>query len=145
MENLNSLKLCLLAASLALCGPNLAAQRRSGGIEVREAVFPRYSPVALTAKVQGLVRVAVSVGNGGRVRSAVVLSGNPMLAATSLLAAKRWRFSGPSSTRVVLEFSYVALPPNTSYYDAYTSYSPPNKVVIRGRIFVVPNQSGARR
>jgi TonB family protein len=58
-------------------------------LEKPEAVFP---PEALQAKIEGNVRFDVVIGLDGRVESATLLSGHPLLVPAALEAVRRYRY-----------------------------------------------------
>jgi protein TonB len=57
-----------------------------------ERYSPDYPTIAKQIKVQGEVAVEIIVSTDGRVESARVISGNPVLVQCSVDAARRWRF-----------------------------------------------------
>jgi TonB family protein len=54
---------------------------------------PRYPFVAVAANVQGLVQLRVTIGQGGKVRSAEVVSGHPQLRESAIDASKKMIFA----------------------------------------------------
>jgi TonB family protein len=76
-------------------------------------VQPLYPAVAKAAGVEGLVKVQVLVGEGGRVVSAEVLDGPPLLRDAALDAARQWEFKPyevdgkPVKVRVVTTFNFT--------------------------------------
>jgi len=85
--------------------------REPVGLRSRPVLYgpaPRYTELAARARVEGEVRVSVTILPSGEVVNAFVLAGQPMgLDAASLEAANQWRFA-PSETKreqeIVFEF-----------------------------------------
>ena len=55
-------------------------------------IIPQYPPIARLARISGTVELLVLIGQDGRVKSAEVLSGNPMLAASAKAGVEQWRY-----------------------------------------------------
>lgn len=53
---------------------------------------PRYPELAKVARVEGAVLLEVRVGTDGKVRSILVLSGNPLLIQAAIEAVQQWRY-----------------------------------------------------
>lgn len=53
---------------------------------------PVYPPVAKSARIQGLVRLAAHIGTDGTIEDLKVLSGHPLLIKASLDAVSQWRY-----------------------------------------------------
>jgi len=69
--------------------------RRSEGVIRGNALdkpSPDYPQLAKTAHVEGDVVVEITIGEDGNVSGARVISGHPLLQASALSAAKRWKF-----------------------------------------------------
>jgi len=60
--------------------------------KVKTRVEPIYPELARHMNISGLVKVELIIGPDGKVKSAKVLGGHPVLAAAALDAAKRWVF-----------------------------------------------------
>ncbi len=54
---------------------------------------PAYPPIAMAAKVQGLVIIEATIGPSGRVQDARVLRGHPLLNSSALGAVHQWEFT----------------------------------------------------
>jgi TonB family protein len=70
--------------------------RKSTGVLQNEAikrVEPIYPPLALAAKVSGLVTVEVTVDEEGNVISARAISGHPLLKDSAIEASRKWKFN----------------------------------------------------
>lgn len=70
--------------------------RKSGGVlqgSATKRVEPVYPPLAKAAHVSGSVVVEVTVDEEGRVISARVISGHPLLKDTAVAAARGWTFT----------------------------------------------------
>jgi protein TonB len=88
----------------------------SGGVTqglALKRVTPPYPTIARTARVAGAVTIQVLISEEGRVISAEVLSGPPLLQDAALQAAKQWVFKPTELTGVpvkvqgVLTFNFV--------------------------------------
>jgi TonB family protein len=65
---------------------------------------PRYPPLALQARIAGIVRVDVSVNPDGGVESAVAVSGHPILVQAALDSARGTQFSCQHCTGSVTHY-----------------------------------------
>jgi len=68
------------------------------GAEVQKAklvrrIEPVYPPMALQARIQGVVRFNVVIGEDGRVVNPTVVSGHPLLVPAATEAIKQWEYS----------------------------------------------------
>lgn len=66
-----------------------------GQVEAAKAIFkpdPLYPPLAITARVQGTVRIHAIIGTDGTVQQLKVLSGNPLLINAARDAVAIWRY-----------------------------------------------------
>ena len=57
-----------------------------------DKVIPLYPPIAMKARVQGVVQLTALISREGRVVQLQVLSGHPMLIASAIEAVKQWRY-----------------------------------------------------
>jgi TonB family protein len=62
------------------------------GPTTKTVVNPVYPPAAIAAKVEGGVDIEVVIAADGTVKSARVLTGNPMLRDAALTAVRQWTF-----------------------------------------------------
>jgi len=109
----------LFSVSLAQAGKTGGAEiavRKSGVALEQEAVKkvePVFPPIAKAARASGEVKVEVMIDKAGKVISARVLSGHPLLRDAALAAARRWEFkpttaSGrPAKVSGILTFNFV--------------------------------------
>lgn len=70
-------------------------------------VDPIYPPLALQARIQGIVVLEVLINNEGRVENLRVVTGHPLLLTAAVDAVKQWVFptqTTPTRTSVVLNF-----------------------------------------
>ena len=94
----------VLAAAILLPSAVLAQDGRTPVKQVR----PAYPTLARQAHISGSVRVEVVIAPNGKVKSASVLGGHPLLAQSALDAAKQWQYApaaSESSTTVVFNFN----------------------------------------
>jgi protein TonB len=96
--------------------PRREIQRVSGGVLQGSAIkkiHPPYPPIAKAAHAQGAVQIQVLIGEDGRVISADVVSGHPLLREAALQAARQWVFrptelSGvPVKVQGILTFNFT--------------------------------------
>jgi protein TonB len=74
--------------------PNGEKRIRVGG-QVQESnllqrVDPVYPPLAMQARLQGIVRLNVTIGRDGHVENAELIAGHPLLIPAALDAVKQW-------------------------------------------------------
>jgi TonB family protein len=101
------------AASIALALVSALAQQSAGpggGIQdvlrtPRKFVDLTYPPEALAARVSGFVVLELAVDDQGRVASAQVLTGAPLLAGPAAANAREWTFE-PQAGRIVLVYRF---------------------------------------
>jgi Gram-negative bacterial TonB protein C-terminal len=97
-------------------GPMTAAQAKARYVpqvvnaevyRFQKFVPPKYPVLAMQARVQGKVEVALTADRStGEVRDVIVVSGNPLLAPASVEAAKQWRFDSGGDERIALVLDY---------------------------------------
>jgi|SRR5262245_980981 len=109
----------LFSISLAQAGKSSDAKiavSKSGIALEQEAikkVEPVFPPIAKAARASGGVKVEVTIDKAGKVISARVLSGHPLLRDAALTAARQWEFkptmvSGkPAKVSGILTFNFV--------------------------------------
>jgi len=109
----------LFSISLAQAGKSSDAEiavSKSGIALEQEAikkVEPVFPPIAKAARASGEVKVEVTIDKAGKVISARVLSGHPLLRDAALTAARQWEFkptmvSGkPAKVSGILTFNFV--------------------------------------
>jgi hypothetical protein len=113
---------------------------------VKAVVPPRYPPLAAVTGIFGVVEVEVVVGKNGNVESIYssrTLGQFKQLIGNAELYAKKWVFTGASTSPLKIIFDYQILPPDTSEQDLATEFIPPRKVIIKSTLHkVIDNQSG---
>lgn len=90
----------LLLASLMLC-PAVATAQADAGSAKRDVVYriaPIYPELARRCNLRGDVRLSVVVAPDGKVSSATVAGGNPVLAQAALDSVRNWKFAPASRT-----------------------------------------------
>ena len=96
-------------ALLILAKTPLSAQQAASDAHRKalQKVLPSYPEMAKSIKLSGTVRVAVKVAPNGKVMSATVLGGHPLLAAVAVDAARQFRFeASPEQTEEVVTFTF---------------------------------------
>jgi protein TonB len=53
-------------------------------------VTPRYPPIAIAARISGIVRLIGTIGKDGTIQNLQLVSGHPMLARAALEAVQQW-------------------------------------------------------
>lgn len=92
------LLICLTAVVLAQQPPRLVTR-----------VDPHYPPLALQARIQGIVRMEITVGDDGRVASTKLIMGHPLLVQPAIDAVKQWIYErGPATLMVEVPFTLPA-------------------------------------
>ena len=139
------LKAALLVALLALTA--LASERFA--IEIQGATYPL---LASQARIEGTVRLKVTLSRTGAVSRAEVLSGHPVLARAAQENIMLWRFGTPCSNRdgdgSVIEFTYVFRLDGQTNARPRTifRYEHPNKVTLTSEaLHWVPDKGKAGR
>jgi TonB family protein len=124
-----------LAVFLILCGlvATCIPIGATDGSPVLGADMPLYPSLARTEKIMGKVEIQVVIGADGKVISAQLKSGHPLLARAVLDNVKTWRFAGASERTITYEFKIEERKPNA--FDDFYSYGkiifqPPNSVVV---------------
>src|SRR5262245_38685452 len=74
-------------AEIAVRKPGIALEQ-----EATKKIEPVFPPIAKAARASGEVKVEVTIDKAGRVISARVLSGHPLLRDAALTAARQWDF-----------------------------------------------------
>jgi TonB family protein len=98
-------KQCVCAAIL-LC----AAAAGTSAQEARKAIAkptPRYPEIAKQMKLVGTVKVEITIGPDGKVKSTNVVGGHPVLIDATLAALKEWKYEpAKSETAATLTFDF---------------------------------------
>jgi TonB family protein len=77
-------------------------------------VEPTYPPLARQARIQGVVKFALTIGADGTVKEMQVISGHPLLVPAALEAVKQWIFqSSGQEVRTRLEVNFNLPPGDT--------------------------------
>jgi TonB family protein len=105
-----SLAIILLIVSLGSPLFSAAAQSEQiiGNRKVLSKVMPEYPRLARDLNIHGTVRLEVSVGENGSVKSIQVKGGSPVLAQSAQTAVRAWRWEKSdheSTERVELNFN----------------------------------------
>ena len=59
---------------------------------LQHRIDPMYPPLALQARLQGVVRLKLNVGADGEITGITALAGHPLLVPAAMEAAKQWRY-----------------------------------------------------
>ena len=71
-------------------------------------VEPVYPAMALLNRIRGVVRLELVVAANGKVTSAKVLGGSPLLAYAATNAARQWRFeAAPTETTEIVRMEFL--------------------------------------
>jgi len=102
-------KRCICAAIL-LC----VAAAGASGQEARKAIAkptPRYPEIAKHMKLVGTVKVEITIGPDGKVKSTNVVGGHPVLIDATLAALKEWKYE-PAKTETAATLTFDFRPVN---------------------------------
>ena len=76
---------------------------------VKNKVQPTYPELARRMAVKGAVKLMVTVGTNGKVKSTKVVGGHPVLVGASEDAIRRWKFEPASDEATgIVEFTFQA-------------------------------------
>lgn len=125
----------------AICGLLLVCSDVYGDWFPTRIESPSYPPLANQARIEGVVRLRLTLGQTGNVLSATVLSGNPVLARAAQINVLGWRFAWPCSgsdlqaPASVVDFTYEFQLKGVTQERATTSfrYDHPYKVTVGSR------------
>ncbi len=91
--------------------PMLVAQEVQGDLSkrVKTRIQPAYPELARRMAVRGTVKLMVTVGSNGKVKSTKVVGGHPVLVGASEDAIRRWKFEpAADETTGIVEFTFQA-------------------------------------
>jgi TonB family protein len=98
--------LLLLGAWAATSAPKAWGQEQTTR-KTKSRVEPVYPELARKMKITGMVKVRVTIGANGSVKSASLVGGHPLLANAALDAVKRWHFEvAPEESTQIVEFRF---------------------------------------
>jgi len=93
--------------TVAIPGPPLLAQQAETHRKAVQTVTPHYPEMAKAMRLSGAVRIAVKVAPNGKVVSAEVLGGHPVLAQVAVDAARQFRFeTAQKLTEEIVTFNF---------------------------------------
>ena len=98
---------CLQAGVVALC-LGLGMYARADERAIKSRVAPVYPEIAKRMRVEGVVKLDVTVDAEGKVVDVKAVSGNGVLAAAAQEAVRKWRFApgaGTSTVSVNVDFA----------------------------------------
>ncbi len=83
------------------------AQNEEIARHVKSKVDPEYPELARRMHLAGTVKIEVVVAPNGTVKDARVVGGNPVLAASALVAAKKYRFEpAAAESSGIIQFKF---------------------------------------
>jgi hypothetical protein len=103
---------------MMLCGllsPTLAQKPDQEIPLLTTGAMPLYPPVAVHARIQGVVKIRVKT-DGRKVASVETVSGPPMLAKAAIANIHTWEFSEHKPTTFLTTFEYVIEEPSECSY-----------------------------
>lgn len=108
---LNLSKIVLPVAIMLLMLPTLSTAQQTDtindkDIKVIDYVDFGYPAIGVTAHIEGVVVVRVTLDRNGRVLTADALSGAPILVAASVDNVKHWRFEANSSSTAIIIYNF---------------------------------------
>jgi TonB family protein len=86
----------------------------------------KYPPLAKQARIEGVVVVEAKLGNDGKVKEAVPLSGHPTLLPACVINAQKWRFQPNAQEKAIIVYKFRL----DGEGPGQTIFQPPNFVVI---------------
>lgn len=99
-----------MTLKIVVCGILLAWRALASEWFPVQIEAPTYPPLASQARIEGVVKLALTLDPNGKVVRADVQSGNPVLARAAQANALLWRFAAPCSDKAApaptIEFSY---------------------------------------
>lgn len=104
----------------------------------------KYSQIAKTARVEGVVVVRVKLDAAGRVREANALSGTPMLIPDCLANAKKWRFRANAEGAAIIAYNFKLVNMEFGSATSQFIFEPPNFVTILAAPMTIETDSSAR-
>jgi TonB family protein len=105
-----SLALALVFASSMASPVRVSAQDSTTETvrRLKSKVLPEYPKVASQLKLQGKVRIEITISADGHVTNTKVLGGHPVLANSAVAAVKQWLFEpGAKDTTEVVEVTFA--------------------------------------
>jgi TonB family protein len=97
------MQVAVLALLVALAMPSRAADERA----IKLRVAPVYPEIAKRMRIEGVVRLEVSVDPAGKVTSVKTISGNRALSIAAEDAVRQWKFeSAPNASTVVVTVGF---------------------------------------
>jgi TonB family protein len=109
----STLLLALLLGAVAF-SPSLVLAQDSSPQEQTETkrkivnkVLPTYPELARRMQMHGIVRVEVVIAPSGKLKTAQVIGGNPVLAKSAVDAIEQWKWApAPQETQELIELSF---------------------------------------
>ena len=101
--------LTLLFATFAVVcpKPSFAQEDTDGKRKVTNRVVPDYPEMARRMNLRGIVKVDVTVGSNGVVKTVEVKGGHPVLAQAAVTAVRKWKWEPAShDTREPVEVKF---------------------------------------
>jgi TonB family protein len=97
----------LLIGGWAATSAPLAWGQKEITRKAKTKVAPVYPELARHLKLNGVVRIQVTVSADGSIKEATLVGGHPVLAAAALDAVKKWRFeAGTAESSGIVEFRF---------------------------------------
>ncbi len=104
LKNWVALGAMVLTLGIAVCAP---AFGNDEGRKIKSKVSPAYPELARKMNVTGVVKVQVTIGANGVVKSAKAVGGHPLLIDPAVDAVKKWRYEpAAEDTTEVVEFRF---------------------------------------
>ena len=132
MEDNMCAKLAALAVLVALAASSASPQRENQVLCLRKFVAPVYSPIARQARIQGAVRVDVTVDPDGVPGNVTAMEGHPILREYAVEAIKQWRFcfqaKSPRKISLILKFELEGT--TSDWAPTYVAFDPSGEIEI---------------
>jgi len=86
---------------------SVAQEQSEGKRRVVNRVVPAYPDLARKMHIVGTVKVEVVVASSGKLKSAQVMGGNPLLAKSAVDAIEQWKWGpSPQETKELIELNF---------------------------------------
>jgi len=137
----------VLAAGLVVLFSGLfhAQGNKMDSAAVVSASSPLYPANALVVRASGDIQVDVEIDKAGKVSSAHVVSGHPLLRKASEEAARRWQFApavnDEKRRKIQLTFAFRIVDKKAPRADVTSVFFPPYRVEVRNEPLKVKTYS----
>ncbi len=97
-------------------------------------VEPLYPPLALQARIQGVVKLQGRIGTDGAIKNLQVVSGHPLLVPAALEAVKQWTYAPQASEQLWAIEAQFNLPPGDVKAPAEARPLAPRRILVGSNV-----------